>query len=428
MSTASFEIEVNWAAVDDPSSREAAGTYAHLEIRAANAVLTRCFDDRSKTVRDDVLVSAYPLALWIVSSWWRLLGETSPDRIGGSRTADWRMSHEMPAAGWGFVWPRITFEADHEGVEVRSRATTPGPVEPVQYLGALPQRVSQKSLERGLADFVEVVLARLEALEITQTDLHTAWTELTGQRTDPRARTLALIEAALGFDPGEAAEGLLNRYLEAGRQYGQSALSELAAALGQSGRPEQLDSILQLASSPGLEGRVDSLVLQQRFEVHHAELPWERGWNLARALRTSIDLDGQPATDRVLFGLLGLNPDLLPESFGRPIGLAVRQGEDSTAYLFHKGNPIGRRFEAARFLCDLVLAPQGESWLPVTDARTARQMAQRAFAAEFLCPFESLNELLNGDYSEAKREEAAAYFGVSELAIDHHLENHRVLN
>jgi Zn-dependent peptidase ImmA (M78 family) len=65
-----------------------------------------------------------------------------------------------------------------------------------------------------------------------------------------------------------------------------------------------------------------------------------------------------------------------------------------------------------------------ERWLPVTDTGTARQKTQRAFAIEFLCPISALDEYLEFDFSAEAMEEAAEYFGVSELAVRSHLANH----
>jgi Zn-dependent peptidase ImmA (M78 family) len=82
------------------------------------------------------------------------------------------------------------------------------------------------------------------------------------------------------------------------------------------------------------------------------------------------------------------------------------------------------RFEAARFLSEEISAPQRESWLPATDTSTARQKAQRAFAAEFLCPIGALRQFLSEDFSPEAIEEAGERFGVSELAVKSVLANH----
>jgi Zn-dependent peptidase ImmA (M78 family) len=69
------------------------------------------------------------------------------------------------------------------------------------------------------------------------------------------------------------------------------------------------------------------------------------------------------------------------------------------------------------------MAPSDDRWLPATDARTARQQKQRAFAAEFLCPIHAVESFLNEDYSQEAIERAAEHFGVSPLAMRSHLAN-----
>jgi Zn-dependent peptidase ImmA (M78 family) len=63
--------------------------------------------------------------------------------------------------------------------------------------------------------------------------------------------------------------------------------------------------------------------------------------------------------------------------------------------------------------------------LPATDTRTARQKAQRAFAAEFLCPIGALRQFLDKDFSPDSIAAAGEHFGVSDLAVKSVLANHR---
>ncbi|HZO53713.1 MAG TPA: hypothetical protein VFB63_13440, partial [Bryobacteraceae bacterium] len=74
------------------------------------------------------------------------------------------------------------------------------------------------------------------------------------------------------------------------------------------------------------------------------------------------------------------------------------------------------------------LVPAAETWLPATDSKSSRQKIQRSFAAEFLCPIETLTDFLDGDYSPELVEEAAERFGVSELAVETQLVNHGLLS
>ncbi len=74
------------------------------------------------------------------------------------------------------------------------------------------------------------------------------------------------------------------------------------------------------------------------------------------------------------------------------------------------------------------MADTNDRWLPVTDAKTARQKMQRAFAIEFLCPIQSLTAFLGDDFSSDATEEAAEHFGVSHTAVETHLVNNGLLS
>jgi hypothetical protein len=105
------------------------------------------------------------------------------------------------------------------------------------------------------------------------------------------------------------------------------------------------------------------------------------------------------------------------------VGLAIRESGNAMRLHFRKRNRAGLRFEAARLLCDELIAPDTDRWLSATDSRTSRQKVQRAFAAQLLCPIEHLDEFLSGDFTQERIEDAAEHFGISPLAISSHLAN-----
>jgi Zn-dependent peptidase ImmA (M78 family) len=85
---------------------------------------------------------------------------------------------------------------------------------------------------------------------------------------------------------------------------------------------------------------------------------------------------------------------------------------------------MGRRFELARLLGDRIAGSGGGKLLPATRASTYRQKMQRSFAAEFLSPFEAVDEMLKGDYSIESQQDMAEHFSVSPLTIRTLLVNH----
>jgi Zn-dependent peptidase ImmA (M78 family) len=50
---------------------------------------------------------------------------------------------------------------------------------------------------------------------------------------------------------------------------------------------------------------------------------------------------------------------------------------------------------------------------------------QRSFAAEFLSPFDAVDEMLSGDYSLENQQEVADHFNVSPMTIRTSLVNHK---
>ena len=67
---------------------------------------------------------------------------------------------------------------------------------------------------------------------------------------------------------------------------------------------------------------------------------------------------------------------------------------------------------------DYLYHANGDRLIPATEARTSRQQFQRAFAQEFLCPIEALQEKIQTDQpDEEDIAEAADHFGVSPLLV-----------
>ena len=152
-----FSIDVSWLPGSDssPAVRESA---AALRISIGDEAVTRVNDLWSRSVQDQVRVSAYPLAMWVASSWWRLRWEAQP--FNREPDLSWRMSHEVPAAGHGFLWPSLTFASDGEQINARCHRSNPLSDEQVLYLSDLNQSISVLRFEKELDSFVELVLAK----------------------------------------------------------------------------------------------------------------------------------------------------------------------------------------------------------------------------------------------------------------------------
>src|ERR1019366_5492696 len=179
-------------------------TSATIQIRFGSENATRFEDAWSQSVQHGARVSAYPLALWLASSWWRIRWEPLPSRIRLVQNeipvdADWRMSHELPAAGYGFIWPQVSFASDGQGILVSCRRSPALSDEPVRYLSEFEVFVPVRDFEKETDKFLDLVLRRLDSLG--ETELHILWREVLGERADPTQSAARRIEARLGYEP-----------------------------------------------------------------------------------------------------------------------------------------------------------------------------------------------------------------------------------
>ena len=130
-----MHIELEWLPPFQ-GAEEVGRTSAAVQMRFGAEIATRFEDEFSQSVQHAARVSAFPFAVWLAQSWWRLRWEPLPSRIrlvpDQIADANWRMSHEIPAAGYGFIWPRVVFASDGEAILVRCRPSPPLTGEPVR--------------------------------------------------------------------------------------------------------------------------------------------------------------------------------------------------------------------------------------------------------------------------------------------------------
>ncbi|NUP96272.1 MAG: hypothetical protein HUU28_08930 [Planctomycetaceae bacterium] len=427
MSDLTFAIE-DWVAHGEGAHEDVA-TRGFLRVDVGAACLTRNDSSWSQSTSDRVLVSMYPAALWLAANWWRLCWE--PRRGEFQQVYEWNASHELAAAGHGYLWPNLRFVADGESVSVIASPTDPASNQPVRYLADVDVDVPRPLFERASSDFIEKVIARLNDLRLAQTELEKLWADVCAERASPDDARARRLEALLGCDPDEGDANAIGALLSLQSEAGTSATDELATVLSGA----DVVSVLQRLKDASRNGIANIAQLDEAFERELAacraggqssSVPWERGMAAARVLRSSRGVGPDALTDVDLLGLLGLDQRVLqsdPQLDWLPLGLAVRD-QTQLRVLLRSRNKRSRRFDLARLVGDLALAPQADRWHPVTGLKTSRQKAQRAFAAELLCPVDGLSRYLGGDRSEDALDAAAEHFDVSTRIVQHQVENH----
>jgi hypothetical protein len=421
-----FSIACDWISLQR-GPPELAATSALLEIKVGK---TLADSDVPGSFRNRRPLAAYPLAMWLAGSWWRLRWESLPPR---GPTPEWHLSHDMSAASGAFRWPSVKFLSDGENVQISARPSFPATLQRLLCPEAPDELVSGRDFESAVDVFVGQVCARLQDLGITGTPLQRVWREVRLERGAPELAEFRQLEAILGFDPDEATPQLMGRFISLHDEAGSSAAEEIAHAAAGDTPQHVLDGVLRLVQQLECEGRVNvSPGVREaaaRLRATHAPA-WVRGSRLAQALRRIDGLAGRLLSNKDLAGLLQLPEEVLRQgklAQRAPLSIGVRNTDsDRIGFFFAKQHSTARRFEAARLLGDYLMAPAADQWLPATDASTFRQKAQRAFAAELLCPIEELKHFLDGDFSEESILLASDHFQASPLMLQTHLASHYV--
>lgn len=421
-----LRIEIgDWELCGDPLTG-VGETIAPLTIELDGQCLTRNVDVRSGSVRDHALVSLYPLAMWFASSWWRLNCEVLPAESGNGPCHDWRMSHEMAAAGTGFVWPSIMFFADGDMIRIRAGASRRDREESARYLNGLARdcSVPKEQFERVASSLVERVIDRLRATGCEETDFFDLWKAISEERRNADVCRKRKIEAALGFDPEECPADMMAEAILLEDRIGTNSFGELAGAYADldATRVSAIRNLVAQIDAYGIDGNLDRN-LDISIEDRNGQ-PRNIAATAARRLREKIANPNGELDDSTLSELLGL-PAMgihgwLPPPRSRASAAHVGDA-NAIRVLSRKACPVARRFELARFIGDYVRGANGSSrpfWLVTADLSTTRQEFQRAFAAEFLCPVHSLARYLNGDYSAPALEDAAYRFRVDTTTVE----------
>lgn len=421
--TNNFRIDFDWLDFGHGNELDRAFS-ASIGIAVGDAYLTRIEDLVSKTVRNQVRGCAWQLGVWFAANWWRLRWEPEPQ--SSKRDVDWLMAHNMASVGGGFVWPSALFACDGESVEISLQASARGvSFEPIRYINTLSESIPANEFEQQVDLYIEGLLGRIDALQISDRRLSMLWAEVLQERNCDKTSEWRKLEAMAGYDPDSAPEEMMDLLIENQNHLGLSALEELTAAA----RHYTVDAVQQVQklinnnqnSKPdGFRVNIPELKCDPTNNTP-GQKPWERADILAAQAREQWALGNGPISNDVLMDLLQANESAsFTETVVPAISpLAVRSKNDNTYDIYFNRKPLTtRRFAIGRLIGDHLCFTNSDLFRPATRSETARQKFQRAFSQSFLCPIESLLDYLNKDNpNEYDISKTAEYFDVSPLMV-----------
>lgn len=394
-----------------------AGDMRCIRIAAGSDVLTRLV--RNGHEHGDVLhAPADPLAFWLVDNWWRILFETVP---AAGPNPSWRLAHELSSIG-GYIWPRMVLwgEGERAGIAVHPEP----PPTTLQYLARGIRYVPAADMESGVDRFVRQVLDE-DAGDCRA--LRAEYDALRSEREDPDTREWRIVEAMLGYDVDKVPSALAEKLGSFIERYGEAGIEEAALAKPGEEAAEALDAGIRAASASGVRAKLPVPTDTIAFRRDLGRAPWEMAEEAAASLRSQLCLTG-PVRNKRLGDIFDIDPAVFRKSSGSkpPYGLRIRDdgGDGVSRIAFRTVKSPSRRFELCRNVADMIWTGN-DALGPVSDAMSARQKFQKAFAQSFLCPYQELLERYGPQPTRQDVPDAAEYFHVSEGAVETLLRNKR---
>ena len=401
-----------------------------LSVRLGENYLTSLIRRGSNEPDHCLEAPPLPLAFWFVDNWWRIRCEPAPSQR--ALLAQWRLAHHLPSVGAGYPWPNVSLwgEGDRCAVAVHADA---GNLQPSLRFLAEPalEYVASSTAETAIDSFIDQVLqhagAECDGLDVEYKDLRE-------ERDNPSASSRRRLEALLGFDPDGAPEGVVSNYETLAKQYGFDGIGEAALAHQGERSVYALQEALEAAETSKVILRTADDVTST-LPLHRCanRPPWQLALDAARELRQQLRIPSGPVRNPRLSEVLGINVDRLAtrhrSSTNIPYALRLRtEAGDGNRLALRSNWSHGRRFELCRSLGDVVWSGN-DALGPLSTAKSERQKFQRAFAQEFLCPFEDLQAYIPAQQpADDDIHAAARHFHVSERLIQTTLVNHNIID
>ncbi len=422
--TKDFKIEIEWEDPQAARGEELRATWSRLRILIDGNRVTQVLDEKSESVRDAVYLPAYPLAEWLAFHWWPMMNEAGSG--DPSANGEFKKRHNLKFAAEGFALPDLSFVTDGGAVYARWTPYAPE-ASPAKFLSGGTAVIDQAAFQHEITRFVQTVLARLSAKGIENSTLAAEWDAI--QSVDYEEAEFCRAAGSLGVDPFDLSDKVRNQICEAGIQIPQQALEEFFQAADPEHLRSNVDWILRTIEV--LHSSLTRYELPKRFspKFPRSGEAWKEGYKLARETRRSIGLIDW--AEPVHWGLLAPEASegfpICPEQPTLRTDAVSFFGANSTAAIVMVGGDIfSKRFLVARALCDYVISGIDVPLL-LTRSGTRKQRRNRAFAAEFLAPWEGIRSCFKGNEADYRViAELAIRFQVGELLIKHQLENHKI--
>ena len=425
-----FKINLEWEDPMKARGQELRATWARLDILVGGIPITRLIDGKTKSIRNSIYGPLYPVAEWIAMNWWPLLHENDAPHTVRARTYAHR--HNLHSASEGFSLPNLLFRPSGRMMDLAWTAKRI-PATGIEFLESGSDSLPADSVSDEIVNFLMAVIGRLESEGISGTPLQNEWSAI--QSMDSDEKEFCEFAASLGEDPFSLDDGSREQMVELAARIPSELSGEFIAAIDFGNLADHLRNLneaLELAAT-SLPPLIIPILENALRPSPNLGTPWENGYVLARHLREKLGLNGHLlADDTTLAHAIHVEDTFLDRAASadcNPLwsgfdALVAPSNKGGSVFMIGKTRGDSRRYAFCRALYDSL---SGASSALVSKARTDRQRANRAFAAELLAPSDLLRERVNQEVAdEALVMDLAEEFGVYELVIRHQLTNHHI--
>jgi len=293
-------------------------------------------------------------------------------------------------------------------------------MESVRFLSVAELLLDATAVEQELRRFVEDTIQQLEDAGIVGTPLQEEWAAIAS--AEPEVEAFCKTAASLGLDPYDLDDSETTLVLSLGST---GAHPDLLTELAASTRPSEgeIARVWLLEAMEQIESVAAAHDLTLPFEplpIGRWERPWRVGYERARRVRASLDLDPAvsfPVEDLVAVGSVQA---IAPS---RVAGLAQARGSGLAVATSGRVPHRVQRFAGARAIgrCTFDESRHGSILTAAGDDYAAK--VERAFAAELLAPAAGIAQILTDETSDDSLLAAADKYDVSIRVIEHQLEN-----
>ena len=414
-------MRFEWESAPRSRAPELNATWARLEIRILESVVTRVEDRRCSSTRTGIYVPLFPIAEWLVSNWFFLWDEWREDAP--------RERHNLLSAREGFALPDLSFRPTESKVHLAWRRSE-APFSRLEFLAEGTAALTKAVVREECCRLVEAVIQRLRDAPGEQTTggfhLDQDWQALKDVLRDREQRQFCERAARLGLDGFDVSEELAEQIEALSSLLPDTVLDDFCNAVAPGEILSGAGFVRDFLKSSDREAGEDRWeeVRGQMARVSSGS-PWRDGYEQAARLRSCLGLEGRVPSDLAEYLRSSLGhadvvsitaPSRIEGISRRKKGYVPKFGIPSVL------RPDSQRFVLARAVGDFLAL--GETAL-ITKGHTEHQRRNRAFAAEFLAPADSIRKHIHGEtIEEDDLAELAAEFQVSDYVIRHQIENH----